>query len=458
MRMLKAMDLCQLVSAVAALSAVSMGCSNPSDEGTVEDKTGRLSLKCVGGTSTHDVTGVAFVVVGAEGSCADTPIASTTTPTLESESIPASLLPSGGGSAHPFADGLFVLAPGDYRVCATPLTDAGPSADCGPADVLVNVKPELTTEVVLMSQCKGDPNGGLDVVLGLNAPPTINTLNVAPSKFITVCEKATITVGATDANGDTMTYSGTILSGPPGTPGSLSFAANVGTFTPGSPGDYQVKVTVTDAVGGSTSLQLPIHVSTAQCTLVSLVGDKDNFVPGNPADIPAVDPAFLAAAVADQIIVAPTLDDELIVDMGIVLSHIFTLPAGAVVQGATLQVHLRPSVKTNSSCADTDFIRFDTVFKVPTRYLAIHDLVGGMPVPGQDYTFDIDLAATPVRDVLTTQNAPYLGCQPWSDVANPAPIVQINLLPNVQSGLLNLLMVDDTGLDYSQLTVQYTIP
>lgn len=461
MRMLKTMDLCQLVSAVAVWSTMSVGCGNAahSDMGETEQKTGRLTVECAGVTPTHDVTAVAFVVVSPRGTCADDPIASVTTPALESEALPASLLPAGAGTAHPFADGLFVLAPGQYRVCATPLTQTGPSTECAPAEALVVVNPEGTNEIVLMSQCKGDPNGGLDVALGLNDPPLISGLTVTPSKFISVCERARLTVSATDPNGDRMTYSGTILSGPAGTPGSLTFAANVGTFIPGSPGDYQVKVTVTDGVGGSTSLQLPIHVTTATCTLVSLVGDKDNFASASdPADNPPVDAAF-AAAFGDNWAPTAPLDNSGY-DHRVFVSHILALPSGAVVQGATLQLHVR----TSSGCTGTEFIFFDSVIAPPIsptdprkQPIALDDVVGEVPVDGGDYTFDVDLAVTPVRDIASSANEPIV-CDSWDNVAHPAPKVPRNLLPQVQSGVLNMLIVDDTNVDYSQLTVQYTIP
>lgn len=47
---------------------------------------------------------------------------------------------------------------------------------------------QLTTEILLVSQCRGPERGALDVVGALNHPPIIETLNYNPSKFITCGE------------------------------------------------------------------------------------------------------------------------------------------------------------------------------------------------------------------------------------------------------------------------------
>ena len=48
------------------------------------------------------------------------------------------------------------------------------SDDCATAHMSnVSVTDGMTTEVVLIGQCAGDPGGGLDVVETLNHPPQI---------------------------------------------------------------------------------------------------------------------------------------------------------------------------------------------------------------------------------------------------------------------------------------------
>ena len=141
---------------------------------------------------------VHFKVVSQDDDCSGEAVAEATKP-LEDEALPVWLQPEGGGEAHPFADTLFTLPPGEYRVCATPLTANGePSQECRPAERLATVFAEMTTEILLIMQCAGDPSGGLDVIAALNDPPRIDRLDIQPSKFITVCESALITVTADD--------------------------------------------------------------------------------------------------------------------------------------------------------------------------------------------------------------------------------------------------------------------
>lgn len=206
----------------------------------------------------HDVTAMRIDIVAASDACDATPLA-TETVALEDEAAPASLVGSG---EHAFADGLFVLPPGAYRVCATPLAGEGPSAECGPTEEVADVSADTTTEIVLYSQCAGDANGGLDTVVALNDQPQITDLSLSPSKFITVCESATVAVTATDPDGDELTYTWAIASGPEG--GSLRTDGAEATFS-GAAGDYTLELTVEDGHGGVAALSFPIHVSAATC-------------------------------------------------------------------------------------------------------------------------------------------------------------------------------------------------
>ncbi|WP_437925629.1 PKD domain-containing protein [Sorangium sp. So ce291] len=229
-----------------------------SDEGSSAE-TGSLQAALTVGGARHDVTAIHYKVVGASDTCDDTAIAEATR-AVEDEALPGSVLPPGAGT-HAGADGLFVLPPGDYRVCATPMSDSGPSRECAPAEGMATVLSEATTEIVLVSQCGAGENGGLGTVVTLNDPPRIEGLEISPSRFITQCERATITATATDPDGDAIAYSWELLAGD----GTVSSDANVATFTPAGAGDATVRVTVTDVNGGSAGMYFPIHVSAADC-------------------------------------------------------------------------------------------------------------------------------------------------------------------------------------------------
>ncbi len=149
-----------------------------------------------------------------------------------------------------------MLAAGQYTVCATPLTASGaPSAECAPTSTLVFIAEGATTEISMVSQCKGSSNGAVDAVTILNSPPVIDNLIVAPSKFITLCESARLTVEASDPDGDALSFLWQLLgTNMSSTNQSINFRSlDLGTF--------QLRVTVTDIFGAKTSLTFPIHVS-----------------------------------------------------------------------------------------------------------------------------------------------------------------------------------------------------
>lgn len=219
----------------------------------------------------HGVTGVRIDVVAAEQGCESVPLQSQIA-APESEALPSSLAQSG---EHAFADGLFVLPAGSYRVCATPLAGDVPSAECAGTEAMVEIASGLTAEVVLISQCANPSNGAVDVVVALNDAPTIAQVTLDPSPFISVCESVSATVTANDPNGDDLTYAWSIAAGPEG--GRLH-ASNENAVFSGPAGDYTLALQVDDGHGGSAKLQFPIHVTDAVCSLPdslqSLIGER----------------------------------------------------------------------------------------------------------------------------------------------------------------------------------------
>lgn len=253
-------------TACLGLLGASCGSQPP---GETEGSPGSLSAAIEFGPSTHDVAAVRFDVVPAGGGCDAVAIASQTVP-LEAEPAPGSL--TGGESAsHHFASSLFVLAPGSYRTCATPLAaDSSPSAVCGEASELTTVIAEQTSELTLVSQCQGSPNGGVDVAVTLNDPPQITAVSVTQSTFITVCESATLAVTASDPNGDALSYAWSVVSGPDA--GSLLPNDSHALFS-GHAGDYVVRVSVSDSHAAETAFLVTVHVADATCVVPPAVQD-----------------------------------------------------------------------------------------------------------------------------------------------------------------------------------------
>jgi len=107
-------------------------------------------------------------------------------------------------SEHPFADHFEALPAGCYDVTATPLSANGTaSTECAAGFANdVGVFDGLTTEIFMISQCKGEEVGAIDSVVALNRPPTLVSLEYSPSKFIHAGSKTTVCVTATDPDGD----------------------------------------------------------------------------------------------------------------------------------------------------------------------------------------------------------------------------------------------------------------
>ena len=118
-------------------------------------------------------------------------------------------------SAHPFADHFEVVPAGCYNITAIPLDKNGDnSTDCAAAFAKgVKVLDGDTTEVFLISQCKGTAVGAVDTTVALNQPPTLLNLTYHPSKFISAGDKDIICVTAEDPNGDPVVFSWAQASG-----------------------------------------------------------------------------------------------------------------------------------------------------------------------------------------------------------------------------------------------------
>src|SRR5262249_28841414 len=104
----------------------------PDDDGDTGQVMTSMSGMIASGT-TFDVTAVALKVVNGGDTCSAPAVASATVP-LEGEPFEDSGFPA-IPSEHRFAGHLFVLAPGNYRICATPLkADGNPSDVCAATD------------------------------------------------------------------------------------------------------------------------------------------------------------------------------------------------------------------------------------------------------------------------------------------------------------------------------------
>ncbi|MFL5349842.1 MAG: fibrinogen-like YCDxxxxGGGW domain-containing protein [Hyalangium sp.] len=125
--------------------------------------------------------------------------------------------PLDGASEHVFADMFLAAAPGCYRVTTQPLTAQGTaSLDCAPAIApRVQINEGVTTEQILINQCKAEGNGAIDVVSALNHPPTLVKLEFAKSKFVLQCQVQEVCATVKDPENDPLTIVWSKVSGPP---------------------------------------------------------------------------------------------------------------------------------------------------------------------------------------------------------------------------------------------------
>ncbi len=191
-----------------------------------------------------DVVSVRIDVVAASDVCESVPIATQTI-----------------ALADTAVDARFILPAGEVRVCAAPLAAEGPSETCAGASALATVKAGESTDVDLVSQCAGDDSGALHATVAFNAAPSITSLELEPGDEISVCESTTLAIAAVDPDGDAIEVLWTSDAG------RLRAEGQSAIFSAAAPGDYVVSVAVADGRGGATSLNVPVHVSAAVCSV-----------------------------------------------------------------------------------------------------------------------------------------------------------------------------------------------
>jgi Zn-dependent metalloprotease len=89
----------------------------------------------------------------------------------------------------------------------------------------------------------------------------ITDLTIKPSKFIDTCGAADLRVEASDADADVLAYVWSVVSTPAdGALYTLVQSGNAARFAASTPGDYKLRVEVTDVFGQSAAVTFPIHV------------------------------------------------------------------------------------------------------------------------------------------------------------------------------------------------------
>jgi hypothetical protein len=172
-----------------------------------------------------------------------------------------------------------------------------------------------------------------------------------------------------------------------------------------------------------------------------LLGDKDDFHPGDQVDIP-----LQSQLVLDLIASRAPEDEDVPMDIGGVnrpvgLSHYFSIPQGAQLFNASVEFRF-----TGSEHIHNDGILYETPgFPI----INLSDLLDSEPLDNEVYTVKLDLTNVPVR--LTGDPGP-------GGYFTEVPDEYRSLLSGLTDGQFDMVFVDDTTLDYSELTVKYAFP
>ena len=211
---------------------------------------------------------------------------------------------------------------------------------------------------------------------------------------------------------------------------------------------------VTVTPGSQGFAKAPIRIS----TLTSLVGDKDNFHPGDAADVPPR--SQRVRDILTTIASSPGQNPGVDLDTGEIygsvnsrdrpvgLSHEFAIPGKSRVTKAGVKIRLRG----NDPLVYNDVILFNQSSQgVPGApflpFIALRDLLKREPVVGEVMDLQIDLGNVPVR-LVESSGGP-------GGHLSPSPDEFRNLLPLLQQGQLDLIFEDDVSVDYSELTVTF---
>ncbi|MRV72015.1 hypothetical protein GJ700_09850 [Duganella sp. FT92W] len=198
------------------------------------------------------------------------------------------------------------------------------------------------------------------------------------------------------------------------------------------------------------------------------VGDDDGYHPGDVADRAPASPrvarvlSYFAGQLGQHAGVGLDMGGA---DRPVGLTHVLALPPQARVTAARVTIRLRgtSSLVKNDVILYNDSVSATEAEREPCGplaqcdglqpflpYIALRDLLGFEPVAGVDYDVHIDLARVPLRLRDSTGGAG--GSQA------PRPDVYRNLLGVLASGRLDLIVGDDSMIDYSELTLTYTLP
>jgi hypothetical protein len=244
-----------IVCVVAGLLCLSVACAEhgpdlgpPADPAPTPDPeraTGTLSVRLDMATAASfpGLASVRLNIIGPQHDCGDRGVAEQVVPVVD---------------PVPWVDTIFVLPPGRYTLCLHGQDAAGQEIpECTGGSGGVMVAPNATSSVSSVLSC-AQPRGAVAVHVQLNHAPVIDSFEMVPAApYITRCTLVELKVTASDPEGDPIAYSWSWLDRAPLVLFPLDQPE---TRFLADPGDYRLRVAVTDDKRGTSHLDFPIHV------------------------------------------------------------------------------------------------------------------------------------------------------------------------------------------------------
>ncbi len=268
-----------IYSILSVLCVSMIACGNGGEKGSL--------LLYTGAQSTTDASGVLYQITCTTSFADGGPLPDGGTTEYIEQFVPFNegaappwLLPDGGGDEHSFADLFeFVEAP---AVCTIVVTvgsqdatgEFTPLERCEREVIEVVVPEGATIEEVVIIDCRGDDDGGIDIPVIINECPVITDV-VIDNKFPCEGDTIPISIEVEDPDGDLVTCTWEVTQWPSGVdPASFNLTPQMTTdltghevtFTGNELGPYQVVVTCSDDVGDcATTFTFPLHVIECGC-------------------------------------------------------------------------------------------------------------------------------------------------------------------------------------------------
>ncbi len=209
--------------AAIIMAALAMACVDGDGDDEPDVQTGIEALTELGVEQENDVKWMKYTVTA----CGEKEVLYQSKKRLKDLTLPGGIPkfvkhPFAEHSSHRFADYLLLVDTGCYDVYVQPLDkNKKKSKKCMPVHKKdIEVKKGKTTEVLLVSQCKGEKKGLLDVVAALNHPPKLTILDLDPQKFVQCPDEGkpavTICAEATDKDDDPIRLTWDVLKGQDG--------------------------------------------------------------------------------------------------------------------------------------------------------------------------------------------------------------------------------------------------